>query len=156
MKQKKHKTNHLLNDHLTVRAATLLFSSCLLAFVLLAILIATSFYFNDFNLQIIMILTRIVNLPVSNSVRNGSDIGSMLSRSSSRRINTCCSNNATARGTSNLRANTNFSAVDVEIVLPSSFLFTISINSLTAWRSNEKRAEKTEKYVLSVMVFLRH
>ena len=102
-----------------------------------------------------MILTSIVNLPVSNSVRNGSDIGSMLSRSSSRRIKTCCSNSATARGTSSLRANTNFRAVDVEIVFPSIFLFTISINSLTAQivflcRRNEKQKMKL---VLSEIVF---
>lgn len=89
-------------------------------------------------------LTSIVNLPVSNSVRNGSFIGSMLSRSSSFRINSCCSNSATARCTSNLRAKRNFSAVDGDIVFRSIFLFSNSINSLTAclWKRKTNKSLK--------------
>lgn len=83
------------------------------------------------------ILTSIVNLPVCNSVSNGSDFGSMLSSCSSFRSITYCSNNATARGTSSFRANKNFNAVDGDIVFRSIFLFTISINSLTAYRNGE-------------------
>lgn len=82
-------------------------------------------------------LTSIVNLPVCNSVSNGSDFGSMLSSCSSFRSMTYCSNNATARGTSSFRANKNFNAVDGDIVFRSIFLFTISINSLTAYRNGE-------------------
>lgn len=83
-------------------------------------------------------LTSIVNLPVSNSVRNGSDIGLMLSRSSTLRINSCCSNNSTARCTSSFRANTNFRAVDGEIVFRSILLFITSMNSLTACRGKKR------------------
>lgn len=82
-------------------------------------------------------LTSIVNLPVCNSVSNGSDFGSMLSSCSSFRSMTYCSNNATARGTSSFRANKNFNAVDGDIVFRSIFLFTISINSLTAYQNGE-------------------
>lgn len=92
-----------------------------------------------------MILTSIVNLPVSSSARNGSVFGSILSKSSSRRINSCCSNSATARCTSSFRASTNFSAVDGEIVLRSIFLFTISINSLTACQRITPRRKRERK-----------
>lgn len=81
---------------------------------------------------IFSLLTSIVNLPVSNSVRNGSDIGLILSKSSSYRISSCCSKSATARVTSNLRASRNFNAVDGDTVLRSAFLFIVSIKTLTA------------------------
>lgn len=124
------------------------------AIVLLQLALATEF--NDFNYdeqkpnnnnnekkEEKKRLTSIVNLPVSNSVRNGSDIGLMLSRSSTLRINSCCSNNSTARCTSSFRANTNFRAVDGEIVFRSILLFITSMNSLTACRGkNEQKRNK--------------
>lgn len=76
-----------------------------------------------------------VNFPVANSVFSGSTNGSKLSKSSRCRICSCCSYNATARGTSNFRANKNFIAVDALTVfrpvgVPTPF--TRSVNCFTA------------------------
>lgn len=83
------------------------------------------------------LLTKIVNFPVSSSLRNGSDIGSKLYRPSCLRMSSCCSNSATARCTSNFRASRNLSAVAGDIVFRSTFLLTTSINSFTAWKAKQ-------------------
>lgn len=76
-----------------------------------------------------------MNFPVSNSVLNGSDIGSRLYKHSRCRINSCCSYRATARWTSNLRANKNLTAVAGVTFLRLTFdpnPLTKSMNCLTA------------------------
>lgn len=89
-------------------------------------------------------LTNIVNLPVSSSERSGSIIGSSVYSPSCCRINSCCSNSATARCTSNLRANRNFNAVAGDIFLRSQLRLMISVNSLTACNARRWNEETLE------------
>lgn len=89
-----------------------------------------------------MTLTNIVNFPVSSSVRSGSIIGSNVYRPSCWRISSCCSNSATARCTSNLRANRNFNAVAGDMFFRWHLRLIISVNSLTACRKNRETEKK--------------
>lgn len=79
--------------------------------------------------------TSTVNLPVRNSDKSGSWIGCNVAKPSRRRVASCCSYNANALDTSNLRAAKNFTAVlqDTGLTrLPARDLFTASINSFVA------------------------
>jgi hypothetical protein len=62
----------------------------------------------------VTLLTKIVNLPVSNSLLRGSCLGSKRTRPSRCRVVSCCSYNVTARPTSNFRAARNLTAVAQE------------------------------------------